>query len=172
MISETKSVPGWQMCSHSHFTPEKPHLPTSSAHVPPGKAFHFVCLVDASCAAVRWGKGYTWNGTAPLQRSMILSLCKACLEQGQTLTVFRPQSTKLSPIWPPANITAHRTQPCGAVLLDITPPDHQAELSGGQGAAVGLWVLSEHSQKSPKPLDMSTNTVVMSAVELHTGNTE
>lgn len=69
----------------------------------------------------------------------------------ETHSAFWPQSTKLSSIWPPANVTAHRTQPCGAVLLDIKPPDDQAELSGGQGAAMGLWVLSEHGQKSSKP---------------------
>lgn len=69
----------------------------------------------------------------------------------ETHSAFWPQSTKLSSIWPPANVTAHRTQPCGAVLLDIKAPDDQAELSGGQGAAMGLWVLSEHGQKSSKP---------------------
>lgn len=94
------------------------------------------------------------------------------LPRTETPTDFWPQSTKLSPIWPPANIMAHRAQPCGAALLDITPPDHQAELSVAREQMWGSGCCQNTTKRALNLIDMRTNPIVMSAVEVQTGNTE
>lgn len=162
------------MCLCSHFAPEKPHLPTSSAHVPPGQAFHFVCLVweliRCQLCSERWGEGYTWNGTAPFQRSMTLSLCKGCLEQRHPLTSGL-QALNWA-LFGHQQKMAHRAQPCGAALLDITPPDHQAELSVAREQMWGSGCCQNTTKRALNLVDMRTNPIVMSAVEVQTGNTE